>query len=200
MQPDTDLIARLGLAAIFLGAAAIGMPRRLRADRAGGCVPRRVDPLWFWVLMMLAGPPVMLACLAFMVNPSWLDFAAIDAPPWLHLLGLPLAGLGLALFWWMFRHLGLNVTSTSMPRTDATLITSGPYRFIRHPMYLAALILLLAASLLMANWIVAVGGVSCFALLAARSRLEERRLIEKFGDAYREYQRTTGRFLPRLRR
>jgi protein-S-isoprenylcysteine O-methyltransferase Ste14 len=43
---------------------------------------------------------------------------------------------------------------------------------------------------------VLVGGIGMFALMAARTRLEEARLIEKFGDAYRDYQRRTGRFLP----
>jgi protein-S-isoprenylcysteine O-methyltransferase Ste14 len=45
--------------------------------------------------------------------------------------------------------------------------------------------------------VVAVCGIIMFALLAARSRLEEQRLVERFGGAYREYQRRTGRFVPR---
>jgi protein-S-isoprenylcysteine O-methyltransferase Ste14 len=83
-----------------------------------------------------------------------------------------------------------------MPRRDARLVTTGPYRWVRHPMYSAALILALAASSLTANGIVTVGGVLMFGLLAARSGLEERRLIEKFGDNYRHYQRRTRRFIP----
>jgi protein-S-isoprenylcysteine O-methyltransferase Ste14 len=113
-------------------------------------------------------------------------------------LGVPLALAGIGLFAWMFRHLGLNVTSTSMPRDSAKLVTSGPYRWIRHPMYSAALILVLAATLLTSNVVVLVGGITMFVLLAARSRLEEQRLIEKFGEAYRDYQHHTGRFVPRL--
>ena len=83
------------------------------------------------------------------------------------------------------------------PREQATLVTTGPYRWIRHPMYTAALTLGVAATLITANAVMAIGGLGMFALLAARSRTEERRLIEKFGDAYRDYQRRTGRFLPR---
>jgi protein-S-isoprenylcysteine O-methyltransferase Ste14 len=90
------------------------------------------------------------------------------------------------------------VTSTSMPRSQASLVTTGPYRWIRHPMYSAALILVMAASLLTANLVVVIGGLAMFALLAARSRIEEQRLIAKFGEAYRGYQGRTGRFLPRL--
>jgi protein-S-isoprenylcysteine O-methyltransferase Ste14 len=87
-----------------------------------------------------------------------------------------------------------------MPRAQATLVTTGPYRWIRHPMYSAALLLLVATALLTANVIIAFGGLGMFALLAARSRVEEQRLVDKFGDAYRNYQRTTGRFVPRFAR
>ena len=198
MPFDLESGCRVALAAIFLAAAAIGVPHRLRADRAGGPVSRRNDPRWFWFLMALAAPPLTLACLAFLFQPRWVAFAQVELPAWIRLAGAPLAGAGLALFKWMFVHLGLNVTSTSMPRAQATLITSGPYRWVRHPMYSAVVLLVAAASLLTANRIVALGGLAMFALLAARSRVEERRLVEKFGDAYRAYQRRTGRFLPRL--
>ena len=66
-------------------------------------------------------------------------------------------------------------------------------------MYTFTLVLLLSASLLTASGVVAVGGLIMFALLATRSGLEEQRLGEKFGEAYRAYQRRTGRFLPRWR-
>ena len=198
MNVDAELICRIALGVMFVGTATVGIPFRIRADRAGGHVSARVDPRWFWRIMLLVGPPMVLVCLAFLIAPRWVDFARFPAPGWLRLMGVPLAVAGIALFAWMFRHLGLNVTSTSMPRDKATLVTSGPYRWIRHPMYSAALILVLAAALLTANVIVAIGGAIMFALLAARSRLEEQRLVEKFGEAYRDYQNRTGRFMPHL--
>jgi protein-S-isoprenylcysteine O-methyltransferase Ste14 len=189
---------RIVIALMILCAAAIGIPHRVRADRAGGAVSRRNDPAWFWFSMSLVGPPLAFTCVAFLIQPRWVDFARVELPPWIRLLGAPITLLGVALFGWMFRHLGLNVTSTSMPRAAATLVTTGPYRWIRHPMYSAALLLVMAASLLTANLVVAICGIIMFALLAARSRLEEQRLIERFGGAYRDYQRRTGRFVPRL--
>src|SRR5438105_1784780 len=196
-DPETGWRVALGL--MIVGAACIGVPHRLRADRAGGKVSRRVDPAWFWWLMALVGPPLALTCMAFLIEPRWIEFGRVALPPPVRLLGLA-AGLGgLGLFGWMFRHLGLNVTPTSMPRAAAALVTSGPYRWLRHPMYCAALLLVTAATLFTSNAVVGLGGIAMFALLAARSRIEERRLIEKFGDAYRNYQRRTGRFVPRLR-
>lgn len=160
----------------------------------------REDPAWFWILMSIVGPPVVLTCIAFLVQPRWIDFARLDLPAWLRLMGVPIGVAGLALFSWMFRHLGLNVTSTSVPRANATLVTSGPYRLMRHPMYSAALLLGAAATLLIANSVMLMGGIAMFVLLAARSRVEEQRLVEKFGEAYRIYQRGTGRFVPRVTR
>jgi protein-S-isoprenylcysteine O-methyltransferase Ste14 len=193
-----EAICRLALGLTFLGVATIGIPHRWRADRAGGPVSRRNDPGWFWFLMIFAGPSLALASLAFLIQPRWFAFARVDLPAWTRLLGLPLALAGVGLFGWMFQHLGLNVTSTSMPRREATLVTTGPYRWVRHPMYSAALILALATTLLTASIIVALSGIAVFVLLAARSRIEERRLVEKFGESYRAYQHRTGRFVPRV--
>ena len=196
MLSDPEIVFRLTLGLVFISTALIGLPRRLRADRVGGQVSRRTDPRWFWVLMSIVGPPTALVCLGFIVQPRWVETTQWQPPVVVRWLGVPTALAGLALFEWMFRHLGLNVTSTSVPRRNAELITSGPYRWIRHPMYTAVFILVVAATLLTANLVVAFGGAGTFALLAARSRLEEKRLLEKFGAAYRTYQQRTGRFLP----
>jgi protein-S-isoprenylcysteine O-methyltransferase Ste14 len=195
---DPDIAGRVALGLMILSAASIGIPFRLRADRAGGPVSRRNDPRWFWIGMSIVGPPLALTCLAFLIQPRWVVLTKFELPIWMRWLGVAIALSGVALFGWMFRHLGLNVTSTSMPRAKATLVTTGPYRWIRHPMYSAALLLVIAAALLTSNLVVAVCGLIMFILMAARSRLEEARLVEKFGDAYREYQGHTGRFVPRL--
>jgi protein-S-isoprenylcysteine O-methyltransferase Ste14 len=197
MVYDSETPQRIMLGLLIVGVVVIGIPYRLRADRAGGRVSVRGDPVWFWIIMAFVGPPVALTCLAYLIQPRWVDFGAVSTPEWTRLIGAPTGLIGLLLFSWMFRHLGLNVTSTSMPRINATLVTTGPYHWIRHPMYSAALLLVAAASLLTANVVVMIGGLAMFALLAARSNVEERRLVEKFGDAYRHYQQRTGRFLPR---
>ena len=198
MKLDPEVMSRVTLGLMFVGTAMIGIPFRLRADRAGGRVSTSVDPKWFWFLMLMVGPPMALTCVAFLIEPRWTDFAQLEALRPVQLLGIPFALAGVALFMWMFRHLGLNVTSTSMPRASAVLVTSGPYHWVRHPMYSAVLLLGVAATLLTGNIIVLAGGVAMFALLAARSRLEEQRLVEKFGAAYHAYQQRTGRFVPQF--
>jgi protein-S-isoprenylcysteine O-methyltransferase Ste14 len=51
-------------------------------------------------------------------------------------------------------------------------------------------------SLLTANWVVALSGAMAFMLIVIRTRKEEEKLIERFGDDYRAYMKRTGRFLP----
>src|SRR5688572_12460515 len=115
MAFDPEISCRIVIGLMIVGAGAIGLPSRLRADRAGGRVSPRVDPAWFWIVMAIVGPPMTLTCFAFLIQPRWVDFALIEIPPWSRLMGVPVAMLGLGLFRWMFRHLGQNVTSTSMP-------------------------------------------------------------------------------------
>ena len=104
LNPETG--CRIALGAIFISVAAIGLPRRIRADRAGGHVSIRNDPPWFWLGMAMVGPLMLAACVAFIVQPRWIDFALLPASPIVRLLGIPVALLGVVLFAWMFQHLG----------------------------------------------------------------------------------------------
>jgi protein-S-isoprenylcysteine O-methyltransferase Ste14 len=98
------------------------------------------------------------------------------------------------------RNLGKNITDTVVTRKEHFLVTTGPYRFVRHPFYLAFALAMLANSLVTANWFVFVTGAVVFLLLVLRTSKEEEKLIERFGDAYWKYMATTGRFWPRLLR
>jgi protein-S-isoprenylcysteine O-methyltransferase Ste14 len=77
-------------------------------------------------------------------------------------------------------------------------VTRGPYRWIRHPFYLAALLMAAGNALAAANWFLFAAGCVAFILMAGRSRIEERKLLERFGEEYRVYRERTGRFVPRL--
>jgi len=103
------------------------------------------------------------------------------------------------LIYWLFRSLGLNVTPTVAIRKTHTLVTHGPYRWVRHPLYSTGLLFFLGLSLLAANWFIALAILAGFTALTLRTPHEEARLIGKFGDEYRSYMRATGRYFPRLR-
>jgi protein-S-isoprenylcysteine O-methyltransferase Ste14 len=106
--------------------------------------------------------------------------------------------LAVALLMWTLPTLGTNLTDTVVTREHHTLVTRGPYRWIRHPFYVAMALITLGGALIAANWFVLASGAVVFTLLAVRSRVEEEQLAARFGNAYREYKKRTGRFLPRI--
>ena len=101
-----------------------------------------------------------------------------------------------AFLWWTFHSLGKNLTDTVVTRRAHTLVTHGPYRWVRHPFYVLGFVWLFALTLLSANWLLGVLGLLVMTMLVIRTRIEEAKLAERFGDEYREYVRRTGRFFP----
>jgi acetamidase/formamidase len=99
--------------------------------------------------------------------------------------------------YWTFSNLGPNLTDTVVTRRVHTLVTLGPYRWVRHPFYGSVTLLIVALALLAANWFFLLMGSAAVALLVIRTRREEELLVARFGDSYRGYMARTGRFLPR---
>ena len=121
---------------------------------------------------------------------------------WLELLLWSLLGLSaVPAAYWVFTSLGRNVSETILTKSHHTLVTTGPYRWIRHPLYTTGAALLLAIGLMAANWFILLLGLGALASLRmVVIPLEERELLRKFGDAYRAYMHRTGRLWPRVRR
>ncbi len=173
---------------------------RAKADRAGGAVARRHDSGLFLIAQSVFGIGALGGLLVYVAHPPWMRWSQLEMPMWLRLSGGPLALAALGLFYWVFQHLGRNVTPTAQTRETHSLVTTGPYRWVRHPMYTSGLVLFAAYSLLTANWFVAVMCGLALAMLVVRTPAEEANLLKRFGDDYRAYMNRTGRFLPRWAR
>jgi protein-S-isoprenylcysteine O-methyltransferase Ste14 len=104
-----------------------------------------------------------------------------------------------ALLFWTLHTLGTNLTDTVVTRKAHTLVVNGPYRWARHPFYDTVALLLIAISLVAANWFLLMTGALVVTLLALRVPREEKRLVARFGDDYRGYMARTNRFLPTVR-
>jgi protein-S-isoprenylcysteine O-methyltransferase Ste14 len=143
----------------------------------------------------------LAALVGYLAAPPRMDWASLPLSTWLRWVGIVLAVAGLGLVTWVLRALGHNFSTTLSIKRDQTLVTHGPYRWVRHPMYSAFVLLWVAFSLASTSWLVGLTGLAAFALvMAVRTPREERMLTERFGDEYRAYMGRTGRFLPRVSR
>jgi protein-S-isoprenylcysteine O-methyltransferase Ste14 len=189
-----------GLAAV-LTATMIGISIyfRHRADQTGGRVGRHEETAPVRVGLSLSGLLGFGGLLAYFFWPTLLAPTMLAVPVWARWVGVALLAASTLATWWIFRALGANVTRTVLTREGATLVTTGPYRFVRHPLYTNGALAFTALSLLTTSWwflgAVAIG----ISLLAVRTRQEEAHLAARFGAAWSAYAATTGRFLPRLR-
>jgi protein-S-isoprenylcysteine O-methyltransferase Ste14 len=150
-------------------------------------------------LRMVLAIPLVGTLVAYMVSPGVLSWSAFPLPEWARWAGLVMALASLPLLWWVHWALGSNFSGLLHVREEHTLVTYGPYRWVRHPMYSVFYLYMLGTLLLTANWLI--GGLMLAGLTAVmltRLQREEAAMIEKFGDNYRQYMRRTGRFLPPL--
>ncbi len=82
-------------------------------------------------------------------------------------------------------------------RENHEFVQSGPFRFVRHPVYFSMILELAAFGLICSAWWALLAVPFAFIpVLIMRLRLEEPALIEQFGDAYREYQRRVPMLIP----
>jgi protein-S-isoprenylcysteine O-methyltransferase Ste14 len=141
----------------------------------------------------------MLLVIVLMIGPGW--------PPWLELqwvpggwirywIGVGVLASGLGLTVWARPVLGRNWSGRIAIKDGQQLVRTGPYRWIRHPIYTGGLIAILGSA-------VASGRVCGFlavalacAALGYKIRIEERWLMREFGDQYAEYRRSSWMLVP----
>jgi len=143
---------------------------------------------------------MMAGLVAYMINPRSMEWSSIGLPTWLRWAGVGAGLLAMPLLLWTLVNLGRNLTDTVVTRRVHTMVSTGPYRWVRHPFYVAVALCAVANGLAAANWFLLVAGCVVVTLLVVRTRTEEEKLLQRFGDSYRTYIEQTGRFLPKFRR
>jgi len=147
----------------------------------------------------LLGMAGFIAVLAFAINPKWLAFASLAFPTWLRWSGIGIAILGFALLQWAQMTLANSWSDTPRMMKEQTLITSGPYRTIRHPIYTAFILILGSTLFISSNWLIGLCWLGMTTLeVISRIGFEESLMLEFFGEQYREYMKKTGRLLPKV--
>ena len=140
-----------------------------------------------------------LSIVVYCINPAWIGFAAIQLPILLRWAGVGIAFLGFVLLQWAQVTLGRSWSDTPRMMQEQSLVTSGPYRYIRHPIYTAFLLILGSTLFISANWLIGGCLIGMTSLeIISRIQYEEALMSEYFGEQYRLYMKKTGRLLPRL--
>lgn len=184
---------------LLMSGLGISIYFRRQADQQGGRVSPREEGSLLLTLRTIIGLGMWLSVLIFLVKPRWMAWSQYPAPTWLRWGALGLMALSLPFLYWLFRSLGNNITKTVSIRDEHQLVTSGPYRWIRHPLYTFGFVFFISFSVMAASWFMLLVMLIGFSIIAVRTPIEEAKQIEEFGDEYREYMRRTARYLPQLK-
>ena len=184
---------RLLALALFAVGPVVGVQALLRRGLKPSPILSRIRG-WRWYVPSALLPvewllaPALIALRVGEIEAGWLPVRVV---------GLAIGLAGAVLLVWASVLLGRFLMHEAAVRGDHALIESGPYRFVRHPVYAGYLALLLGSGLASLNvlllllWPVSLLGI----LIQAAS--EERLLAERFGQGYERYVGRTGRLVPR---
>ncbi|MFC1977362.1 protein-S-isoprenylcysteine O-methyltransferase [Chloroflexota bacterium] len=135
----------------------------------------------------------------FYVFSDWLNSFNMDLPVWLRIIGV--IGFAFAVFMHGWSHVALKTNWSPLLeiKEEQKLITTGPYKYIRHPMYTAFWLWAIFQGISLSNWLVLAIGILSFGIMYfARVKHEEQLMIEEFGEEYKAYMKKTGRLFPKI--
>jgi protein-S-isoprenylcysteine O-methyltransferase Ste14 len=148
-----------------------------------------------------AGHAVPLAVAAWLLWPDRLpwNFLCQEIVPWsdgLYLFGVACVAAGLAFSCWARYVLGRNWSGIVTVKEDHELIRTGPYRYVRHPIYTGLLLGFVGTAIARDEWRGVLAVVIVYVALWRKFRLEERWMIENFGDAYLRFRDEVPALIP----
>lgn len=192
-------IFRVFAALILFTAVGISSYYRRKADRESGeKISRKVDGTAMMTVIRIGGLILWLSPLVYLLNPAWMAWSRIGLPDLARWLGVGIGILATLGIYWLFSSIGSGITPTSATRKEHRLVTQGPYRWVRHPLYTVGASMFVSFGSIADNWFIIGLGILTFILMAIRTPQEEANLIAKFGDEYRDYMKRTGRFFPKV--
>ena len=193
----SDFVFRIAFIVIFTSLTIVRVTYKRRAGALGeGIFPKSEGCLLNCIRGVL-GSTLFFRVFFFIAFPEALPYAYINLPKPARLVGAAGGLCGVFIIALSHNALGKNFSSTVIIKKNHNLVTTGPYRTVRHPMYLGYLILFISVFLLSENWVIGVSGSGIIlSLMTLRLRKEEKELINRFGIQYITYMRKTGKFFP----
>jgi protein-S-isoprenylcysteine O-methyltransferase Ste14 len=196
---NENIIFRIIVSVIILVSLSISIYFRRKAQRESQDeIDRRQEGSATMVGLRIGGLLVWFTVFAYIFYPAAISWASVSLPSWTRWLGVVGSVVAALLLVWMFTSLRTNITDSVTTRRDHNLVTGGPYRWIRHPLYTFGALLFLSISLIMGSWLIPLLGIPTYGILIHRTGIEEQKLQDQFGEQYQLYTERTGRFFPRL--
>ncbi|MEW6086011.1 MAG: isoprenylcysteine carboxylmethyltransferase family protein [Chloroflexota bacterium] len=204
-----EIFFRISFFVIFFGFAFVmtAYTKKAKARREDAAALLKLHheheiPLLLKIRQMF-GIPFYIGVLVWTFAPKYMEWSALALP-----LLARWAGLGLGLLSVILNAISHKTLSEKLGEDFdpalrllkvPALVTEGPYAKLRHPIYLAFLMMQISALLLTSNWFIGFCGIAIIvSVIAVRVPEEEKRLIEQFNNEYREYMKRTGRILPKF--
>jgi len=131
---------------------------------------------------------------------SWLRMDVSPYRAWMGSLGIAITALGFALTLWARYTLGANWSGIVTIKVDHELVRTGPYRYVRHPIYTRIIIALVGTALARDQWRGILAILLLWLAFTIKRLKEEQFMRQTFGDQYTAYSRTTGAIFPALLR
>lgn len=142
----------------------------------------------------------LLVAIALLALPSvpvpGLDTPFLPSEMWVFWLGSAVTAAGLLFSIWGRRHLGSNWSQAVTLKEDHELITSGPYAWVRHPIYAGLLLALAGAAIVRGEWRGILAVLLVFVILWRKLKLEEQWMRARFGSSYEKYSRRVAMLIP----
>ena len=148
------------------------------------------------IITVIGGPGLIL----YLIAPPWWTWTHLPLGELTQWLGIILAIPPICFLVWVHRHLDTQWSIALELREEHKLITSGPYKRIRHPMYLGIFVYTIGLMLISSDLLVFIFFAFSIWVNYIRIPDEEQMMIDEFGDEYREYMKHSGKLLPRLRK
>jgi protein-S-isoprenylcysteine O-methyltransferase Ste14 len=128
---------RLFLVLVLSVLLPIALYHRLKSQATREKLDRLQEGVFLLVSIRLFGLGAWIGLLVFLIDPSWMAWSSVPLPVWLRWIGAGLGAVTVLLLLWTFHVLGKNLTDTVVTRQHHTLVTTGPYHWVRHPFYIS---------------------------------------------------------------
>lgn len=151
-------------------------------------------------LVWWGGVGFAVAVFLLLVAPLTPFDPLVSPSAWADVFGVTCVAAGTLGTWWSQSAMGSSWRVGVRESESTELVTAGPFKYVRNPIFSCMLLAALGACVLLPNVLMLLGGALLLVAIQLQvRRVEEPYLVRAHGDAYRDYARSVGRFVPHLR-